>query len=80
MRKSKIGKHHRMTNSVAQTVIFLKMQKKSCGVNQILIGKFFFVYQRKCSKFSFDFIFHRILMKFEPDAHLNIVYQSPPKE
>ena len=37
---------------------------------------FFFVYQRKCSKFSFDFIFHRILMKFEPDAHLNIVYQS----
>ena len=32
--------------------------------------------QKKYSKFSFDHIFHRIVIKFEPVAHLNVVCKS----
>ena len=82
MRKSKIEKNHGMKNSVAQTVMFLKMQIfSSRGVNKILNGKNLFFrsqncYQKKYSKFSFDHIFHRILTKFELDTPLNVICQS----
>ena len=82
MGKSKIEKHHGMTNSIAQTVMFLEMQ--ICffpGLNEILNGTdlFFqssFFSQKRHSKFSINHIFHRILMKFGFDAHLYVFRQS----
>ena len=82
MRKSKIEKNHGMTNSIAQTVMFLKMQIfSSPGVIKILNGKNLFFRRQNCdqkkySKFSFDHIFHRISMKFELDTPLNVICQS----
>ena len=62
--------------------MFLKMQKIFFpGVNKILNEKNLFFrsqifLQKKYSKFCYDHIFHRIVMKFELDLHLNVICQS----
>ena len=78
MRKSKIEKHHGMTNLIAHTVMFLEMQISFFpGLNKILNGTdLLFSGVHFFSKFSFDNIFHRNLTKFETDAQLNVFRQS----
>ena len=81
MTNQKNKKHQPLTNSIAQGVMFLKMQNfQSSGWIKILNRKNLFFqcrnfFQKKCSKFSFDHIFCPILMKFEPDTHFNATCQ-----